>query len=69
MVEGGYFGEKGLIEHAPRAATVTAKGPLEVACLDCAAFERVMGPCNELMKRHMAEYRSAADVTAAKEEG
>ena len=62
MVEGGYFGEKALIEHKPRAATVTAKGPLEVACLDCAAFERVMGPAAELMARHMADYKTAAQV-------
>jgi cAMP-dependent protein kinase regulator len=62
MTEGGYFGEKALIEHKPRAATVTAKGPLKVACLDCAAFERVMGPCKEIMARAMADYKSAEDV-------
>ena len=69
MTEGGYFGEKALIEHKPRAASVTAKGPLEVACLDCAAFERVMGPAAELMARHLADYRTAEEVKEAKAGG
>ena len=69
MAEGDYFGEKALIEHNPRAATVTAKGPLKVASLDTAAFERIMGPCKEIMERHMADYKSAADVKAAQGEG
>ena len=67
MAVGDYFGEKALIEHNPRAATVTAKGPLKVASLDTAAFERIMGPCKEIMERHMADYKSAADVK--KEQG
>lgn len=38
-----YFGEKALIEHRPRAATVTAKGPLRLASLDYQTFERLLG--------------------------
>jgi cAMP-dependent protein kinase regulator len=30
--QGGYFGELALVNHAPRAATVAAKGDVKVAC-------------------------------------
>lgn len=38
-----YFGEKALIEHKPRAATVTAKGKIKLASMDYQTFERLMG--------------------------
>ncbi len=37
-----YFGEKALIQKAPRAATVSAKGKLVCAVIDVAAFERLL---------------------------
>ena len=40
--EGGYFGEKALIEKAPRAATVVATVDLKIAVMDVATFERIM---------------------------
>ena len=38
-----YFGERALIEHKPRAATVTAAGALQLASMDYQTFERLMG--------------------------
>ena len=32
--QGGYFGELGLINHAPRQATVSARDDVKVACRD-----------------------------------
>ena len=32
--QGGYFGELGLINHAPRQATVSAREDVKVACKD-----------------------------------
>ena len=43
LTEGDYFGEKALIEHKPRAATITAEGPLTCASMDFQTFERLMG--------------------------
>lgn len=54
--EGEYFGELALVNHAPRAATVAAKDDVKVAFLDVAAFERLLGPCMDIMKRNMEEY-------------
>merc|ERR1712088_821260 len=39
-----YFGEIALMLDRPRAATVTAQGPLKCVKLDRARFERVLGP-------------------------
>jgi len=54
--QGEYFGELGLINHMPRAATVAAKEDVRVAFLDVSAFERLLGPCVDIMKRNMDEY-------------
>merc|ERR1711871_313548 len=55
---GDFFGEKALVERQPRAATVKAVGDLTVATLDVAAFERLLGPVKELLKRHIETYKS-----------
>ena len=38
--QGGYFGELGLINHAPRQATVSAREDVKVACKDTVVNKR-----------------------------
>jgi len=54
--DGGYFGELALVTHKPRAATVITKGDIRVAFLDVNAFERLLGPCMDVMKRNVDDY-------------
>ncbi|KAJ8301326.1 hypothetical protein KUTeg_020313 [Tegillarca granosa] len=54
--KGGYFGELALVTHKPRAATARAVGKTKCAVLDVQAFERLMGPCMDVMKRNIDEY-------------
>jgi len=53
-----YFGEIALMLDRPRAATVTAVGSLKCVKLDRARFERVLGPCSDILKRNIAQYNS-----------
>jgi len=55
--QGGYFGELGLINHAPRQATVSARDDVKVAFLDALAFERLLGPCMDVLKRDTENYK------------
>ena len=41
---GDYFGERALLNDAPRAATIVAKTVLKVAFLDKHSFSRLLGP-------------------------
>ncbi|XP_064607222.1 cAMP-dependent protein kinase type II regulatory subunit-like [Liolophura sinensis] len=54
--KGTYFGELALVTHKPRAASAYAVGPTKLAVLDVQAFERLLGPCMNLMKRNIDEY-------------
>lgn len=54
--KGGYFGELALVTHKPRAASVYAVGNLVCAVLDVHAFERLLGPCMDIMKRNIYGY-------------
>merc|ERR1712002_345718 len=56
-----YFGEIALMLDRPRAATVTAQGPLKCVKLDRARFERVLGPCSDILKRKIDLYESYID--------
>merc|ERR1711923_21058 len=58
-----YFGEIALMLDRPRAATVTAKGQLKCVKLDRARFERVLGPCADILKRNIAHYNSFIKLT------
>ncbi|UYV71708.1 PRKAR1A [Cordylochernes scorpioides] len=58
-----YFGEIALLLDRPRAATVVAKGPLKCIKLDRARFERVLGPCADILKRNMAHYNSLISLS------
>ena len=53
---GGLFGELALITKHPRACSVWALGDVKLAVLDVSAFERLMGPCLEVMKRNIDRY-------------
>ncbi|XP_015590879.1 cAMP-dependent protein kinase type II regulatory subunit isoform X2 [Cephus cinctus] len=53
---GGYLGELALVTHKPRAASAYAVGNVKLAFLDVEAFERLLGPCMELMKRNIDDY-------------
>ncbi|XP_064407002.1 cAMP-dependent protein kinase type I-alpha regulatory subunit-like [Halichondria panicea] len=53
-----YFGEIALLLKRPRAATVTAKGTLKCVKLDRSRFERVLGPCQDILKRNISQYNS-----------
>lgn len=55
---GDYFGEVALLNDRPRAATVTAKSNLKCVRLDRYRFERVLGPCQDILKRNMNNYKS-----------
>ena len=53
---GDYFGELALVTKKPRAACVYAVGAVTVAVLDSGAFERLLGPCVDIMKRNFENY-------------
>lgn len=54
---GKYFGELALLSNQPRVASARATENTILAVLDVKTFERLMGPCIEIMKRNMDEYR------------
>merc|ERR1712106_649751 len=58
-----YFGEIALMLDRPRAATVTAQGHLKCVKLDRARFERVLGPCGDILKRNIQHYNSFVSLS------
>jgi cAMP-dependent protein kinase regulator len=58
-----YFGEIALLLDRPRAATVTARGPLKCVKLDRGRFERVLGPCSDILKRNIQQYNSYVSLS------
>jgi cAMP-dependent protein kinase regulator len=52
-----YFGEIALLTDRPRAASVVANGLLKCVRLDRARFDRVLGPCEEILRRNMEAYK------------
>ncbi|XP_063783127.1 cAMP-dependent protein kinase type II-beta regulatory subunit isoform X2 [Pseudophryne corroboree] len=53
---GQYFGELALVTNKPRAASAFAVGSVKCLVMDVQAFERLLGPCMEIMKRNIANY-------------
>lgn len=51
-----YFGEIALLLDQPRLATVRAVGELKCVVIDKSGFERVLGPCLEIMKARISKY-------------
>ena len=65
-----YFGERALLTNDVRAATVTARGPVECLVLDRADFETLLGDLQSIMKREVkrreglaAQKSSGAEAT------
>ncbi|XP_055314018.1 cAMP-dependent protein kinase type II regulatory subunit [Sitodiplosis mosellana] len=58
LSKGQYFGELALVTHRPRAASAYAASDVKVAFLDVDAFERLLGPCMDLMKRSIGDYET-----------
>uniref|UniRef100_A0A3Q0SNB9 cAMP-dependent protein kinase type II regulatory subunit n=1 Tax=Amphilophus citrinellus TaxID=61819 RepID=A0A3Q0SNB9_AMPCI len=53
---GQYFGELALVTNKPRAASVYAVGETKCLVIDVQAFERLLGPCIDIMKRNISQY-------------
>ncbi|XP_041837256.1 protein kinase, cAMP-dependent, regulatory, type II, alpha, B [Melanotaenia boesemani] len=51
-----YFGELALVTNKPRAASVYAVGETKCLVMDIQAFERLLGPCMDIMKRNISQY-------------
>jgi len=51
-----YFGEVALLTNRPRAATVIAVNSLKCVGLDRERFNRVLGPCEDILRRNMENY-------------
>lgn len=56
--KGQYFGELALLSNQARQASAQAVGETKCAMLDVKTFERLMGPCLEIMKRNTEHYHS-----------
>lgn len=56
LAPGKYFGELALLFSKPRAASVYAHTDVSLAVLDVSAFERLLGPCVEIMSRNVSDY-------------
>ncbi|XP_051975974.1 cAMP-dependent protein kinase type II-beta regulatory subunit-like [Xyrauchen texanus] len=53
---GQYFGELALVTNKPRAASAYAVDNVKCLAMDVQAFERLLGPCMDIMKRNIANY-------------
>ncbi|XP_037831270.1 cAMP-dependent protein kinase type II-alpha regulatory subunit isoform X1 [Kryptolebias marmoratus] len=54
---GQYFGELALVTNKPRAASAYAVGSTKCLVIDIQAFERLLGPCMDIMKRNISQYK------------
>ncbi|KAI9357860.1 cAMP dependent protein kinase regulatory subunit [Pilaira anomala] len=56
--KGDYFGELALLNDEPRAASVIAHGKLKCATLGKKAFNRLLGPVMDILKRNSENYHA-----------
>jgi cAMP-dependent protein kinase regulator len=56
MRKGDFFGERALMTSEPRACDVIAIGQLKVICMERQQFERLLGPCNDILQRRIQRY-------------
>uniref|UniRef100_A0A0A9Z103 cAMP-dependent protein kinase type II regulatory subunit n=1 Tax=Lygus hesperus TaxID=30085 RepID=A0A0A9Z103_LYGHE len=67
---GGYFGELALLTRKARAVSAHASGRVRLAFVDRESFERILGPCKEIMKTNIALYQDQlARITPEKTVG
>jgi CRP-like cAMP-binding protein len=59
---GDCFGELALLNDMPRAANVIALGELKCLRLDRSSFVRLMGPCDEILKRNSQNYAKVEEA-------
>ncbi len=45
-----------MLKNEPRAASIVAVNDIEVAFIDRAAFKRLLGPLDEILKRNAHRY-------------
>ncbi|XP_030063936.1 cAMP-dependent protein kinase type II-alpha regulatory subunit [Microcaecilia unicolor] len=55
-IRGQYFGELALVTNKPRAASAYSVGDVKCLVMDVQAFERLLGPCMDIMKRNITHY-------------
>jgi cAMP-dependent protein kinase regulator len=68
---GDYFGELALLTKAPRKASVVSRGEVKVARLGRKPFQRLVGKCDEVLRRNRqlyAEMNVALDEMLVEEE-
>lgn len=58
LFPGDYLGELALITHNRRALTAVAEGEVKLAFLDKDTFERLLGPCTEVLTKHFMDYEN-----------
>ena len=64
VTKGGYFGELALLNCRPRAASAYSVGSVRSVFLDLEAFERLLGPCMDVMKRNIDHYEEELVTTS-----
>lgn len=56
--KGGFFGELALLTNHPRAASAYASVRTKLAVLDVGSFERLLGPCLDILRRNIDDYEN-----------
>lgn len=54
--------ELALLNNKPRAATIYAKGRLKCATLNKKAFNRLLGPVVDIIKRNTVQYKRSSKI-------